>query len=50
LLNSPTETNRYVIAVHRDPASRGGSHYLHDALRIGDVLSIGGPGFTVAMS
>ena len=34
---------RYVIAVKRDAASRGGSAYVADALRIGTVLRIGAP-------
>lgn len=33
----------YRIAVLREPASRGGSTYVHDALAVGDVLPIGGP-------
>lgn len=43
LMNPPAERMRYVIAVHRHPASRGGSSYLHRVLRVGDVLRIGAP-------
>ena len=43
LVNSQNERHRYVIAVGRDPASRGGSRYLHDTLRVGDSLQIGRP-------
>ncbi len=38
LLNEPTETHRYVIAVLRETDSRGGSTFVHDQLRAGDVL------------
>ena len=38
LLNDATETQRYVIAVLREAESRGGSTYVHDELRVGDLL------------
>jgi ferredoxin-NADP reductase len=34
---------QYRIAVLREPDSRGGSSYIHDALRVGDTVSVGGP-------
>lgn len=43
LCNDPTETHRYVIGVQRDRASRGGSQRLHDTVKAGDALPIGGP-------
>jgi len=43
LLNAPGETHRYLIAVNKDPNSRGGSSYLHGTLRVGDVVSAGMP-------
>lgn len=43
LLNSQAERHRYVIAVQKDRASRGGSQWIHDKVRPGDVLSINGP-------
>jgi vanillate O-demethylase ferredoxin subunit len=43
LVNPEGDTKRYVIAVHRDPASRGGSRYMHEMLRVGDTLRIGAP-------
>jgi vanillate O-demethylase ferredoxin subunit len=43
LCNSPAETQRYLIAVLREPASRGGSAGLHERLREGDVLDISAP-------
>lgn len=43
LLNHPAERHRYVVAVLKDRASRGGSRYIHDQVRIGMRLSISGP-------
>ena len=40
LCNDPRETHRYLIAVLRDPNSRGGSVAMHERLREGDVISI----------
>ena len=37
------DTDRYRIAIHRDPNSRGGSVFVHDALRVGDIVSISRP-------
>lgn len=38
LWNDPTERRRYCIAVLREEAGRGGSHYLHDCVRVGDLV------------
>lgn len=43
LCNDPTEQHRYLIAVLRDPTSRGGSVAIHDGVREGDVLQISPP-------
>lgn len=43
LLNSQAERHRYVIAVQKDRASRGGSKWMHENLRVGDVLPVGAP-------
>jgi tetrachlorobenzoquinone reductase len=43
LLNSQGERDRYVIGVHLEPNSRGGSRYIHDAVAQGDLLSISHP-------
>ena len=43
LCNDPSETHRYVLGVLRDPASRGGSQAMHDAVNEGDVLQISRP-------
>lgn len=43
LCNPAGPTDRYVIGVLRDKASRGGSRAVHDQLRIGMPLSISAP-------
>lgn len=43
LCNDPAETHRYLIAVLRDPASRGGSNAIHDVVREGEILTISTP-------
>lgn len=43
LCNDPAERERYVIAVARGPASRGGSAAMHDAPGSGDLLRISEP-------
>jgi vanillate O-demethylase ferredoxin subunit len=43
LCNDPAETHRYLIAVLRDPGSRGGSIAVHDAVKEGDTLCISAP-------
>lgn len=43
LLNDASETHRYVVAVLKDRASRGGSKYVHEQLRVGSVMQIGVP-------
>lgn len=43
LVNPPHDGGRYVVAVNLDPASRGGSRYIHDSLRAGQTIEVGGP-------
>jgi len=43
LCNSASETHRYVIGVLRDPASRGGSRALCEAVAEGQLLEVGVP-------
>ena len=43
LCNDPAEIERYVIAVKRDPAGRGGSVSLVDGTRAGDRLEVSPP-------
>ncbi len=43
LVNPQEERHRYVIAVNRDAASRGGSRYVHEQLASGSALSVAPP-------
>jgi vanillate O-demethylase ferredoxin subunit len=43
LCNPPSDAQQYVIAVLRDPASRGGSQAVHDQVKEGQVLEISAP-------
>lgn len=43
LCNGCDERNRYVIAVKREPGSRGGSRSMHERIAEGDIVSIGTP-------
>lgn len=52
LVGDPRDTDRYEIAVLREPAGRGGSRFVHDVLADGDLVGFGGPrnGFRLAPS
>jgi ferredoxin-NADP reductase len=43
LTEAEPDPGRYVVGVKRDHASRGGSRYIHDELRVGRTLTIGAP-------
>src|SRR5712691_6469159 len=43
LVNDQSERSRYVIAVNNDAASRGGSRFIHETLRAGDIITISHP-------
>ncbi|PZQ78102.1 MAG: hypothetical protein DI563_01360 [Variovorax paradoxus] len=43
MCNAPAEQHRYLIAVMKDPASRGGSRAMHEQVREGDVLTVSRP-------
>ena len=43
LLNAPSERHRYMIGVRRAPDGRGGSIFLCDSVRVGDLLRIKAP-------
>lgn len=43
LINPQDEHHRYVIAVQKDRESRGGSKWMHQNVRPGDILTIEGP-------
>nr|WP_250516327.1 PDR/VanB family oxidoreductase [Caballeronia sp. INDeC2] len=43
LVTSGVDLSAYLIAIKRERASRGGSSFMHDKLRVGQLLEIGGP-------
>ena len=43
LLSAPQDLGSYEIGVRRMEESRGGSHYLHDVVKVGDQLEIAHP-------
>lgn len=43
LCNAPTENGCYLVAIKREPASRGGSAYIHEILNEGDVVEASAP-------
>ena len=43
LCNPPSETHRYLIAILKDPESRGGSEAVHSLLKVGDEIEISAP-------
>ena len=43
LLNAPGERQRWCIAVNRDAASRGGSRFMHESMRPGQIVTVGLP-------
>ena len=43
LLNAPGERQRWCIAVNRDAASRGGSRFVHESMRPGQIVTVGLP-------
>ena len=43
LIGDPADGSRYLLGVHRDPQSRGGSRYLHDRARVGDPIEVSHP-------
>jgi ferredoxin-NADP reductase len=43
LIEAEPDPLRYTVSVKRDPASRGGSRFVHDELRVGRTLKISPP-------
>ena len=43
LTSAAPEPSTYTVGVKRDPASRGGSRFVHDELHVGTTIKIGGP-------
>lgn len=50
LCNPHTDSQRYVVAVLHDRASRGGSRYVHEQLRVGGTIEISSPRNNFALS
>jgi ferredoxin-NADP reductase len=43
LVTADGDRSAYVVGIKRDRASRGGSVFVHDNLRVGQMVAIGGP-------
>jgi vanillate O-demethylase ferredoxin subunit len=43
LVNDQRERHRYVIAVNKDAAGRGGSSFVHDSIKAGDIITVSHP-------
>jgi len=43
LITAEPDPASYTVGIKRDPASRGGSRYIHDELRVGKTLKISAP-------
>ncbi len=43
IANAPHEHDRYLLGVKREDRGRGGSRFLHDAVKVGAILEVGGP-------
>jgi tetrachlorobenzoquinone reductase len=43
LVNDQGERHRYVIAVNKDASSRGGSSFVHDTFKAGDIVTVSAP-------
>jgi vanillate O-demethylase ferredoxin subunit len=43
LVNNQSERHRYVIAVNKDAAGRGGSSFVHATIKAGDIVTVSRP-------
>jgi vanillate O-demethylase ferredoxin subunit len=43
IANAPHERDRYLLGVRREDPGRGGSRFLHDSVKVGAILKVGGP-------
>src|SRR5437879_4833718 len=43
LVNDQRELSRYVIAVNKDAVGRGGSRFIHETVRAGDIIQVSRP-------
>ena len=50
LVNPQSERHRYVIAVQKDRQSRGGSKWIHQNLRAGEIIAVSEPRNNFALS
>ncbi|BEP38543.1 PDR/VanB family oxidoreductase (plasmid) [Variovorax sp. V59] len=50
LCNDPADCRRYVVAVKREDAGRGGSRHIHDELRTGEIIGVSVPRSGLAFS
>jgi len=49
LCSRPDDTTGWTVAVLREPASRGGSSHVHERLRVGEIITVDGPGNNFAL-
>ncbi len=49
LVNDQRERHRYIIAVNKELAGRGGSQFVHDNLRVGDIVRVSKPSNNFAL-
>ncbi|WP_067465921.1 PDR/VanB family oxidoreductase [Actinomadura macra] len=49
LCSRPDDRTGWAVAVLREPASRGGSAYVHERLRVGEIVTVTGPRNTFAL-
>jgi ferredoxin-NADP reductase len=50
LVGDPADRSRYLLGVQRDSQSRGGSRYLHDQVRVGDLMEVSPPANTFPLA
>ncbi|WP_405147415.1 PDR/VanB family oxidoreductase [Sphaerisporangium sp. NBC_01403] len=43
LCGDPRRTDEWRVAAYREPQGRGGSRWVHDVLRVGDLVPVGAP-------
>jgi vanillate O-demethylase ferredoxin subunit len=43
LIGDPADASQYLLGVHREAQSRGGSRYLHEQARVGDLIEVSHP-------
>lgn len=43
IASAPSVRDHYLLCIHKETTSRGGSSYMHERLRVGDTLTISAP-------